>query len=42
MMEIKKSNEWVEIKEKSELKGINGGYRIIKIIKQIMDKQSGV
>lgn len=41
-MKIEKSSEWVEIKEKSELRGINGGYSIIKIIKQIIDKQSGV
>lgn len=39
MMEIKKTNEWFEIKEKSELKGFNGGFIPFEIIKRIFVEQ---
>lgn len=39
-MKIKKTSEWVEIKEKSELRGINGGFQIVDIIKGVLEKVS--
>lgn len=41
-MKIKKSSEWVEIKEKSELRAISGGFKPFEIIKRIFDEQRSV